>query len=141
MSNMEYILGFLITLISLFVFNKMTNKIENDKIIVPIFTQSRKVQLLKKYIDTTIQTKQNNKTQSSQYSKRNSIRAFFLGNDVYWIENGFLVTALLVNNQIDESTKKRVDTHALDKVELDKITFIVDKLTEGNKDDSGNSGK
>jgi len=29
----------------------------------------------------------------------------------------------------------------MDKVELDKMIFIVDKLTEGNEDDSRNSGK
>jgi hypothetical protein len=138
---MEYFLGSLITLISLFVFNNMLKKITKHKISIPVFTQTEKVELLKNYLVSVIARKPEQKTQSKTHLKKNSMRAFFLGKDVYWIENGFLFTAKITNNEIDESTKKRVDTHSLDKVELDKISFIVDKLTEGNKDDSGNSGK
>jgi hypothetical protein len=138
---MEYIFGSIITLISFFVFNKMTKKIITQKMHVPTFTQSRKVELIRDYLFNTIGPKQEEKTQSREHIKKNSRKAFFWLDNVYWIENGFLVTAKLNNNKIDETTKKKVDTHSLDKVELDKITFIVDKLTEGNKDDSGNSGK
>ena len=138
---MEYILGSIITLISFFVFNKMTKKIISEKMHIPIFSQSRKLELIKNYIDNIVAPKPEIKTQSKEYTKKNSIKAFFLADNVYWIENGFLVMAKLTNNKIDETTKKKVDTHSLDKVELDKISFIVDKLTEGNKDDSGNSGK
>ena len=138
---MEYFLGSFITLISLFIFNKMLKKITKDKIGIPVFTQTEKVELLKNYLVSVIARKPEQKTQSRNHLKKNSMRAFFLGKDVYWIENGFLFTAKITNNEIDESTKKIVDTHSLDKVELDKISFIVDKLTEGNKDDSGSSGK
>jgi len=138
---MEYILGSIITLLSLFVFSKMINKTTQVKGPTPIFSQSRAVYLVKEYVKEIIKAKEKPKTQSTEHVKKNSFKAFFWENNVYWIENGFLVTAKLVNKQIDESTKKRVDTHTLNKVELDKITFIVDKLTEGNKNDSGNPGK
>jgi sulfur relay (sulfurtransferase) DsrF/TusC family protein len=138
---MEYIFGSIITLISFFVFNKMTKKIITQKMHVPTFTQSRKVELIKDYLFNTSGPKQEEKTQSREHIKKNSRKAFFWLENVYWIENVFLVKAKLNNNKIDETTKKKVDTHSLNKVELDKITFIVDKLTEGNKDDSGNSGK
>lgn len=138
---MEYILGSLITLLSLFIFSKMTKKITSEKITIPIFTQSRKVSLIKNYINDIIKPEPYVKTQSKEYAKKNSIKAFFLNDNVYWIENGFLVVAKLTDTGIDERTKKRVDTHSLNKVELDKISFIVDKLTEGNEDDSRNSGK
>jgi len=138
---MEYILGCIVTLFSFSVFNKITKKITSDKIVVPIFTQSRKVLLIKNYINNLIEPEPYVKTQSKEYLKKNSIKAFFLNDNVYWIEDGFLVMARLTDTGIDETTKKRVDTHSLDKVELDKISFIVDKLTEGNEDDSRNSGK
>jgi len=138
---MEYIFGFLSTIIAFYIFNLMTKKVNYSKIHIPIFTQSRKVQLIKDYIDNVIAPKPEIKTQSKEHTKKNSIKAFFLADNVYWIENGFLVMARLTDNGIDETTKKKVDTHSLNKVELDKISFIVDKLTEGNKDDSGNSGK
>ena len=138
---MEYVLGSFITLLSLFIFSKMTKKITSERIPIPIFTQSRKVLLIKNYISNVLEPEPYVKTQSKEYAKKNSIKAFFLNDNVYWIENGFLVMARLTNTGIDETTKKRVDTHSLDKVELDKISFIVDKLTEGNEDDSRNSGK
>lgn len=138
---MEYFLGSLITLMSLFVFNIMLKRIINEKIPAPVFTQSRKVSLIKNYLISMINHQFKVKTQANNYVKRNSTKAFFLDDNVYWIEQGFLVTAKIIDNKIDEQTKKRVDTYTLDKVELDKITFIVDKLTEGNKNDSGNSGK
>ena len=138
---MEYILGSIITLLSFFIFNKMTNKVISNRMPVPMFTQSRKIELIKNYLINITATEPEVKTQSTEHLKKNSIKAFFWADNVYWIENGFLVTAKIKNDKIDETTKKRVDTHSIDKVELDKITFIVDKLTEGNKDDSGNSGK
>ena len=134
-------MGCLITLVSLFVFNKMLKQITTDKINVPIFTQSRKVELIRNYLVSKTNVNPDVKTQSKEHVKKNSIKAFFWADNVYWIENGFLVMARLTDNGIDETTKKKVDTHSLNKVELDKISFIVDKLTEGNKDDSGNSGK
>ena len=138
---MEYFLGSAITLVSLFIFNQMLKKITSETLRVPVFTQTSKVELLKNYLVSIVTKKPEKETQSTNHLKKNSMRAFFLGRDVYWIEKGFLFTAKISNNEIDESTKKRVDTHSIDKVELDKISFIVDKLTEGNKDDSGNSGK
>jgi hypothetical protein len=138
---MEYFLGSFITLISLFTFNVMLKKITKHTIGTPTFTQSRKVELIRNYLINVISSEPEVRTQSKEHVKKNSIRAFFWADNVYWIENGFLVTAKLDDGSVDENTKKRVDTHSLNKVELDKITFIVDKLTEGNKDDSGNSGK
>jgi hypothetical protein len=138
---MEYFLGSVITLVSLFIFNNMLKKITSETLRVPAFTQTAKVELLKNYLISVVTKKPEKETQSKNHLKKNSMKAFFLGKDVYWIESGFLFTAKVNENEIDESTKKIVDTHSIDKVELDKISFIVDKLTEGNKDDSGNSGK
>jgi hypothetical protein len=137
----EYFLGSLVTLVSIIMFNKFTNKLTQSNIPIPKFSQSIKAELFKSYLINVISPKPSKKTQSTEHLKKNSKKAFFIGKDVYWIEDGFLQTAKIFDNQIDETTKKKVDTHSLDKVELDKMIFIVDKLTEGNKDDSGNSGK
>jgi len=137
----EYFLGSLVTLISIIIFSRLTKNVIKTKIDIPTFSQSVRVELFKSYLVSVISPKPTKKTQSTEYIKKNSKKAFFIGKDVYWIEDGFLLTAKISDNQIDETTKKRVDTHSLDKVELDKMIFIVDKLTEGNKDDSGNSGK
>lgn len=138
---MEYFVGFLVSVISFIILNKIVKNVAKHKIAIPVFTQSRKLALVKHYIISSLEPKEQPKKQSTEYLKKNSIMAYFWGSNVYWIENGFLVTAKLKDNQIDEDTKKKVDTHSLDKVELDKMIFIVDKLTEGKKNDSSDSGK
>ena len=138
---MEYFVGFLVSILSLFVFNKILKTTTNVKISIPILTQSRKIELLKNYLLSIVTPEEQSETQSRKHLNKNSKKAFFWHDDVYWIEDGFLITAKVIDNQIDTNTKKRVDTHSLSKVELDKMIFIVDKLTEGNKDDSSNSGK
>lgn len=138
---MEYFVGFLVSVISFIILNKIVKNVAKHKIATPVFTQSRKLALVKHYIISSLQPKEQPKKQSTEHLRKNSIMAYFWGSNVYWIENGFLVTAKLKDNQIDEDTKKKVDTHSLDKVELDKMIFIVDKLTEGKKNDSSDSGK
>ena len=132
---MEYFLGSLITLLSLFILNVKINKHLNGKIPVPLFSQSRKFDLIKIYL-----VKKQKNTQSTNNKKKSSYRGLVYGNSIYWIEDGYLVTADFINGEIDKDSKKRVDTHSLSKGELDKVMFIVDKLTEGDKDDSSNSG-
>ena len=138
---MEYFIGFLVSVISFIILNRIVKNVAKSRIPTPVFTQSRKVALVKDYILDSLQPKERPKTQSSEDRKKNSMMAYFWEDSVYWIEDGFLVTAELKNNQVDETTKKRVDTHSLNKVELDKMIFIVDKLTEGKKNDSSDSGK
>ena len=81
------------------------------------------------------------KTQATEYFESKHILVVRNENNVYWIQDNVFYVADIVNGQVAEETKKRVDTSNMNKVELDKISFIVDKLTEGKKDDSGNSGK
>ncbi len=136
---MEYFWGSSITLLCLFFLNKIVNKqiiLNKTKI---VFTQTRKNELVKQYYQKSSNKKVN--SQSKKSRAKNFIRGLVVEDLIYWIEDGKLVFANLVNGKIDETSKKGVDTHSMSKVELDKIMFIVDKLAEGNKDDSGNSGK
>ena len=104
----EYFLGSLVTLISIIMFNKFTNNITQSSIPIPKFSQSTKVALFRNYIEDAVKPKPQQKTQSTNHLKKNSKKAYFLEKDVYWIEDGFLQTAKISNNQIDETTKKRV---------------------------------
>jgi hypothetical protein len=63
-----------------------------------------------------------------------------MGNDAYWIEDNRVYTAKFEDGIIDQENKKTVDMTTIDKVELDKMIFVVERLTEGLSNDSGNSG-
>jgi len=134
---MEFFLGIVTTILCMLVLNIKINKINIQRIGVPIFTQSRKF-LLTSFLSTDFY-EQHRITQSSKVESKKRRKGFVLENVAYWIEKGFLVSADLNHGQIDFNNVKRVDTHTIDSVELKKIMFIVEKLTEGN-DDSSNTG-
>lgn len=135
---MEYFLGSLITILCIFLLNKTIEKRIDSHVPIPIFSQSRKYDVLQSYLRYK---KQNSKPkQSLKNLKSGSARGMVFGNSVYWIENGFLFTANYINGKIDENSKKRVDTYSMSNVELKRIAFIVEKLTEGRSDDTGNTG-
>lgn len=137
---MEYFLGSIITIITLLVFFKQVNKINNNSSFNLMISQSHNYELTKVFYNKIIK-KEEFKTQSKNHKLGKSIKVIFMDNKAYWIKNNAVYFADVKNKKFDINSAKKVDTHSMNKVELDKITFIVDKLTEGNKDDSGNSGK
>ncbi len=61
------------------------------------------------------------------------------GGKAYWINDNKLFEApISEEGLIDYSSSSPIDTMTMDKVELDKISFIVEKLTEGDNDDRSN---
>jgi len=136
---MEYFLGVATTLTCMFFLNMQVSKLFAKKIPIPQFTQSRSFNLTKQAIISIINDGSKQKTQSSEYLNKHNKKGIVFDKTVYWIDNGFLVSAEIENGKIDYNTQKRVDTHTMDGVELDKIMFIVQKLSE-EKNDSSDSG-
>lgn len=136
---MEYLLGCLITLLTIYIVVRLirnpANSFQKTK---PVFGQSRKYELIKKYyIEKAIKNmnKQSFNDASNQY-----VKIVYVENKAYWVENNLLYQASHFNGKILLETKKTVDTMGMDRVELNRIIFIVDKLAEGKNNDSGNSG-
>jgi hypothetical protein len=71
------------------------------------------------------------KSQSVNYSEQNSTRVVISNDKAYWIVNNQLLEAEVIEGKVDGNTTKRVDTMALNDVELNNLSFIVEKLTEG----------
>lgn len=136
---MEYLLGSIVTLITMSIVAKLVRHPKNAvKNIKTNFNQSRQHELVRDFLPFQ---RKKLKTQATKNHNARRIRVIFIDEDAYWIEKNALHTARLSSNgQIDESSKIKVDIMAMDKVELDKMIFIVNKLTEGLSDDSGNSG-
>lgn len=78
--------------------------------------------------------------QSVKNLNKQSVKTIYMNDLAYWIENSALYQANHINGQILKETKKRVDIMSMDRVELKRMIFIVDKLTEGLNNDSGDSG-
>lgn len=104
----------------------------------PIFTQAmlhHRYSAGKKY-----SRKLKTKTQSKSHQEGTNIRVIIVDEQAYWIKDNIFYRAPLVNNLVDKDSAERVDTSDMDRVQLDKMLFILDKLREGVSDDSRGSG-
>jgi hypothetical protein len=140
---MEYFLGSFITLLTLglarIYFNSRVAK--NAMLPVkPVYRQSSVFELLKPvtilydYLDNKILDTQATKHRDSMY-----VRVIFVEDQAYWIKDGELCVSEMENGMVVGDSTKPVDTIGMDKVQLDKIIFIVEKLTEGLEDDRNSS--
>ena len=80
-------------------------------------------------------------TQARKYMKQAWVRVVILDDNAYWIKDNALYVAELVDGAVDKESTKRVDTMSMNKVELDKTMFVVEKLREGRGDENSSSGK
>jgi hypothetical protein len=81
------------------------------------------------------------KQQSLEYLKRQYVKVMIVEQEAYWIKDNQLYVANVVDDEVDSSTTRQVDTISMDKVELEKTMFVVQKLTEGKDNDFGGPGK
>ena len=136
---MQYLAGSIVTLITMYIVAKLINHPKN--IIKPVktnFSQTRQYELIADFMPITPIKPMI--TQAMKHERKQYTRIFFIGNDAYWIEDNRVYTAKFENGIIDNENKKTVDMTAIDDVELEKMIFVVERLTEGLSDDSRDSG-
>lgn len=80
------------------------------------------------------------KTQSKNHYDKTNVKVIIVDSHAYWIKDNIFYKAPLVNELIDKTLAEQVDTIHMDRVQLDKMLFIMDKLREGISDDSRGSG-
>jgi len=140
---METLFGFVLAFAAIFFIKRfiLTDKLLNkNKTVRVIYRQSHIFSLIAPalpYMPLQISLKP---TQSYLNEEKNRQRTIFTEDKAYWIKDNAFYEANLSNGEIDTSTIKVVDTMTMDKVELDKMIFIVQKLTEGMRNDFGNPG-
>jgi hypothetical protein len=140
---MEYFIGSLITIATVVIVNKLISKrIQKLSKIKIGFSQTRTFEITKHMIpieDLMPSFKPLPDTQTSRHFNSISTRIIFVDDQAWWIKNNTLFSAEVVEGQFSEESGKKVDTMGMDKVQLDKTIFIVEKLTEGLNNDRGNS--
>jgi hypothetical protein len=143
---MEYLLGSLVTLLTMFVFSLIINKrLKSSSSIIktPIYSQSFIHQTLRPFLPTNSELKYETKqkTQSSKLFAKNTVRVLFVENKAYWIKDHSVYSADVVDGLVDQESAFQLDMMAMDAVQLKEISFIIEKLTEGVDDENRYSGK
>ena len=79
-------------------------------------------------------------TQSLKHNESRFTKVLILESTAYWISENKVYSANIEDNHIDTDTTSVVDIMGMDKIQLDKMIFIIDKLTEGMDNDRSDSG-
>jgi hypothetical protein len=135
---MEYFIGSVTTLVAVLIFSRYMK--ENPRPVLRIRVGQSHIHDLAGSIPTLKLPPNPKKTQSVNHSLISRTRVIFTGKKAYWISNNTFLQADTVGGEIITSTQKPVDLINANKEELDKMIFIVNKLTEGRLNDFGNSG-
>lgn len=135
---MEYFIGSVTTLAAVLVLSRYMRK--NPRPVLQIKVSQSHIHDIAGPMPTIKSPPTPKKTQSVKHSLISRTRVIFTGKKAYWISNNTFLQADTVGGEIITSTQKPVDLMNANKAELDKMIFIVEKLTEGKLNDFGNSG-
>ena len=128
---MEYLLGAIVTSATILLTYRWlkANSIPKSKIKIFV-SQSRTNEMIKSFFikdeSFPIAT-----TQSMKHFDSINLRILVIEGEAYWIKNNAVFVAKIINGEIEKETAVEVDTMTMDKVQLNKIMFIVEKLKEG----------
>lgn len=126
---MEYFLGSISTIVAVIAVNILTKKSLSKNKIRLKRSQSHLYKLLSDISLKDIE-KANKEKQSGKYLKKYSVKVMIVENKAYWIKDNQLYVADCTRGDIDGDSTSKVDTMAMDAVELEKTMFIVEKLSE-----------
>ena len=136
---MEYLLGSLVTLLTLFIAAKKLNssKTMNLKVNVKYnqtraFELARPLHLLEEMVDM-VTTKR--VSQTSNFEDSLHIKVVISDDEAYWISNNIFYVADVRDRMVVQESARAVDTMTMDDVQLKKITEIVEILREEENND------
>jgi hypothetical protein len=139
---MEYILGFISALVAILIFRFVLAKdIDDLKQFYVTYSQTHIHEIIKNNLpDSEFEIKRP-MSQSLNHEKSMFLRVVFIEDNAYWIKNNTFFIADVEAGMVVEGTAREVDTMGMDRVQLDKMIYIVDVLTEGDNGDRGNTRK
>jgi len=137
---MEYFFGSAITMVAMFLTTKMitlrVNKVKENPF---RYSQSHIHMLLLPLMPNLRNYKKPRVSQSTKHVDKINIKVIIYEKKAYFVKNGTFYCAEVNGDQIDSANARSVDTMSMDRVQLDKMLFIMDQLRDGKKDDSGDS--
>jgi hypothetical protein len=130
---MQYFIGSLSTLIILYFAAKIffsTGNV-NNKPNKFRYSQSHIYEIIKPLIPLVKFDSPRPNRQSSNHEERSNLKVIILEDRAYWVKDNTFYVADITDNGIDKDSTHVLDIINMDKVQLDKIMFIVDKLRDG----------
>ncbi len=137
---MEYFLGSAITMIAMFITTRLISSQKNTIEASPFrYSQSHIHEVVSPLLPDLTNYKKDIVRQSTKQEERTNIKVVIFDNKAYFVKDGTFYCAEMNGTEIDGANATLVDTMGMDKVQLDKMLFIIDQLNDGKKNDSGDS--
>jgi hypothetical protein len=138
----DFLIGAAVTIIAYAIFQRVMNKtISGEESLGVInYSQSHIYDLMRPFLEFAEVFEPDEPRQSNNYLKNAYMKVMVVSNKAYWIKNNTLYVAEVVEGEVKKETTKEVDTMSMNKVELNEMLFIVEKLRE-ESDDYRGSGK
>lgn len=139
MVSIEYFVGaFVGIFFIIFIQNKNKIKI-NKKDFVIKYSQSHLLEIVKPLLPPQEGKKINKNTQAYKHEEKTNVRVIVLDGKAFWIRDNLFYSADFLGDVINKESTSVVDTMGMDKVQLDKMLFIIDQLRDGKDNDSSSS--
>lgn len=138
---MEYFIGSIATLavvITLSILIKRFYPVEDHGVAQ---SQSYIHNLVDPYMLSNEELKKPVTSQATKHFNKLFIRIVFVDDKAYWIKEDVFYVADTFAGVVLKDTAQPVDTMSMDRVQLNKMMLIVEKLREGAYDDSWNAGE
>jgi hypothetical protein len=134
----EYFIGFLVAIAMLVVFRLLGTRIIRDDYGTRIrYSQTHIHNIIKDNLPDQLFLPLKRPRQTINHEKSIHLKVLFFEKDAYWIKENALFIAEQEDGIVKEDTARRVDTMGMNRVQLEKVMYIVDILNEGNQNDSG----
>ena len=139
---MEFIAGSILTFCLVFLTVRIISqdKTINDSVPRIKYSQSHLHSIVSPLLPLIPKQERVKKTQAYELNQKKNIRVIIVDNLAYWIKDNRFYVADMDGMDVDGTTTREVDTIHMDKVQLDKMLFIMDQLREGKANDSGGAG-
>jgi hypothetical protein len=137
---MEYFLGSVLTLIAMFITTRLVSSEKNLVKSNPFrYSQSHIHEVVSPLLPDLRDYRKPIKRQSSNQEEKTNIKVVIFDNKAYFVKDGTFYCAEMHGTEIDGANASLVDTMGMDRVQLDKMLFIMDQLRDGKNNDSGDS--
>lgn len=140
---MQYFIGFIFAVSLIYIVATLQQKYNIfaefvAKEFMPSQSKNHQIKFLFNIYDSRKSVKKiEKKSQSKIHEEKTNIKVIIMDEQAYWIKDNIFYTANMSGNNVDKDTTRRVDTMTMNKVQLDKMIFIIDCLREEASDDSG----
>ena len=137
---MEYFLGSVVTMVAMFFATKLISSEKKVMQANPFrYSQSHIHEIVSPLIPHLKEYKKITPRQSTNQEEKTNIKVIIFDDKAYFVKDATFYCADMHGTEIDGANATVVDTMGMDKVQLDKMLFIMDQLRDGKKNDSGDS--